>query len=458
MALAVADIVNNATTTDAVASTTRTVNLPTASVETGDIMYICMAITSVADIGDVLTTPSGWTFVAQHALTNTASTPRGYVYKRIVPGGGLGSTIAITSSDSAIGHVAVAFAVQTAAEELDHTSYWYNQVSAEGTISRCPSVLARQTGGLTIRMIVSDDDDQTTQATMTGHTTLNWAEVATPGNGCTVQVWSQIQSDVNIASADATLALAEEWAGYTFIIADTTPAAFPLDEVRIEVRSITGLNANITVYTFSDMEFGVPGDNRKVVVCACSQNVTPPTALSITIGGNSLSFLKGVTSTGFRQEAWGADISTGTRGDIVVTWSAFSNRSTVCCFAIYNAKSTVHDDFTSVADPLTGTIDIPAKGSVLGSVWARVDNDVDFVWTNADLRAERSTEFTGNIQQGASKFYATTQTALAITANPDDVTPIALTMIGISWDVDVVLPVFPDEFLVRQFNPTQLRM
>lgn len=432
MALAVADIVNSATTSDADASTTREVALPETDVSAGDMMYICMMISSSGDIGDVLTTPSGWTLVAQHALDNTASTPRCYVYKRLIPGGGLGDTVNITSSASAICHAAVAFAVQDGTEELDHTSHWYTQTSQATEV---PQLLARQTGGLTIRMIVSDDDDETSQGAMSGHSTVNWAEVATPGNGGTVQVWAATQGSVEVGKATFSLAASEQWGAFTFVIAETAPTAFATDEVRIELRSQSGLSANATVYTFPDMEYGVAGSNRKVVVVTGHQRDPVVTISSITVDGNSLASLKAVTDGTARQEAWGADIASGERGDIVVTWSGTANRCSMSCYVIYNAQASVHDDFTNTDDPLVAAITIPAKGALLANVWARVDNDPDFVFTNVDERGNRATEFAGTMNAAATKGYSTLQTDLDITANPDDATPISLSMIGISWAV-----------------------
>lgn len=229
MALAVSDVVANALTDVTTSGATRTVNLPTTGVETGDMMYICMSINkNAADIGDVLTTPTNWTRINTQGLPNTASTPRAYIYRRKVPGGGLGSTVDITSSDTAIGHIAVAFAVQNAEEVPDVVGTWSTGTST--TIS-CPAVTATNTGGLTIRFGVSDDDDQASQPSMTAHTAINWEEHASPTNGESVYVWVATQPSTSVAAATASIAN-EQWGGETFVIAEA--AAVTITDVETD--------------------------------------------------------------------------------------------------------------------------------------------------------------------------------------------------------------------------------
>lgn len=219
MALAVTDVVNNAVTDVTSSGATRTVNLPTTSVEEGDMMVICMNINKAsADIGDVLTTPAGWTKAGTQGLPDTASTPRMYVYWRAVPGGGLGSTVDITSSDTAIGHVAVAYAIQAA----DTTALDVFAAASTGTSSTlsCPGATATNTGGLILRHGCSDDNDESSQPAMTAHTSINWEDQSSPSNGHGVFTYVAVQPSTTIAAATISLTASEQWGGITFVVAE----------------------------------------------------------------------------------------------------------------------------------------------------------------------------------------------------------------------------------------------
>lgn len=244
MALALSDVVASATTSDDTAGATRTVNLPTSGVSEGDMMFICMSIHKEAvDIGDVLTTPTGWDRVTEQGLPVAAtSAPRAYLYKRRIPGGGLGSTVGITSSDTAIGHTAVVFAVQNAAEVLDVLGIWN---TGTGTTVTFPAVTAINVDGLIIRIAVLDDDDETSQPALSAHTAINWAEVMLPINGSTTLAYKALQPSTTVTTGSITLAGPgdEEWAANTFVIAEasapeiivtppTTLHAFPVTRIN----------------------------------------------------------------------------------------------------------------------------------------------------------------------------------------------------------------------------------
>ncbi len=218
MALAVSDIVANATTTPVFGtSTTKTYTLPTAGVAEGNIMYLVAGVNTSGDVADVLATPSGWSLIGStFTVPDTASTPRFYIFARAVPGGGLGSTVDITSSSStSMSHSGIAFAVQNAALVPDVVG---TPSATTSTTITCPSVTASLTGGLTIRVGCNDDDDQSSQPSMTSHTAVNFVQVAnTVQNGWNAYVWAATQPSTSVGSATATI-LSDQNVGQTFVI------------------------------------------------------------------------------------------------------------------------------------------------------------------------------------------------------------------------------------------------
>lgn len=219
MALAVTDIVSSATSDVTGSSTTRTVTLPTSGVTAGMMMVICMNINkSGADIGDVLTTPGSWNKAGTQILPDTASTPRMYVYWIEVPGGGLGSSVDITSSDAAIGHVAVAYAIDGA--DVTALDVFPTPETGTGDAVTMPAATATGTGGLILRYWCADDDDETSHLALSAHTAIDWEEQSSPSNGSGIFTYVAVQPSTTIAQASITQQNAEQWGGITFVVGE----------------------------------------------------------------------------------------------------------------------------------------------------------------------------------------------------------------------------------------------
>lgn len=263
MALALSDVVASATTADSAPGATRTVNLPISGVSEGNMMFLLMSIhKEAADIGDVLTTPTGWTRVTEQGLPTTTSTPRAYLYKRPVPNGGLGSTVDITSSDTAIGHAAVAFAIQNADEALDILGTWN---TGTGTTVTFPAVTAVNVDGLIIRIAVLDDDKQSSQPALTDHTAVNWAELMLPVNGSTILAYKALQPST--AAATGTITISEEqWAANTFVISEVPTGS-------AETLRPDGEFSDAGLVTNSELDHDEDPDSVSVTIDATGNNV-----------------------------------------------------------------------------------------------------------------------------------------------------------------------------------------
>ena len=215
MALALADIIGNALSDVTSSGATRTVNLPTTDVVAGMMMYVVISINKDAvDIGEVLTN-GDYDKVDSFQTLDASSTPRCEVWKRLVTAAD--ATTDFTSSDTAIGHIAVAFAVDGAAEAIDVVG---TAATGTGVEVTNPAVTASATGGLTIRISLRDDDDQASQIVPSGHTAINWEKQASPTNGSSIFVSVELQPSTSVGSEVTDDSNDEEWGGQTFVIAE----------------------------------------------------------------------------------------------------------------------------------------------------------------------------------------------------------------------------------------------
>jgi len=220
MALSVSNVVASATTTNQGTGTTRTVNLPTSGVSEGDIMYVAIVYIGAASVGDILTA-TGWTKDWTGDVASTTSTPRGFIFHREVPPGGLGATVDFDTSNANFDHAAVAFAITGAEATPDVIGT--AQTDSSGTLS-CPAVTASGTGGLALRFGFIDADDESSQPAMSGHTAINWAEDSNPGNGGGVFCWVDDQASTSVGAATASIS-SEEWAGQTIVVSEAGGAS-----------------------------------------------------------------------------------------------------------------------------------------------------------------------------------------------------------------------------------------
>ncbi len=275
MALAVTDVVANALSDVTGSGASRVVTLPTSSVEAGDMMVICMVINKAsADIGDVLTTPTDWTKAGTQGLPDTASTPRMYVYWIEVPGGGLGSSVTITSSDTAIGHVAVAFAIQSA--DITALDVWATPNTGTGSTITCPGATATNTGGLILRFAACDDDDQSSQPSMSAHTNINWEEHASPTNGESIYCYVAVQPSTTIGTSTISIG-SEQWGGITFVVAEGTPAPTITD-----VETDEDFDDKDTALTITGTRYEATKGTGKVELASTSDYATATKILQTT--------------------------------------------------------------------------------------------------------------------------------------------------------------------------------
>jgi len=168
---------------------------------------------------------------------------------------------------------------------------------------------------------------------------------------------------------------------------------------------------NRTVYTFSSVSFGDASSGRVIVVNAGAGTSSARTISSVTIGG--------VTATQAAQAAMSescngtfyAVVSTGTSGDIVVTYSGSCNRSGIGVWGLAGAAATAHDTVSdSASNPIALPLSIPASGAAIGGCYT---NGATHSWANLTENFEQNPE-ASHLHSGASATFEEEQTDLAI--------------------------------------------
>jgi hypothetical protein len=196
------------------------------------------------------------------------------------------------------------------------------------------------------------------------------------------------------------------------------PGIVPFVPASVSFAASTGSSTNLTVYTFSGHAIGTEAANRKVVVVTGSVGGTA-LVTSLTVAGNSASLVKEQRDTVANERVtsmWQVDVSSGTTGDIVVTWAGAKTACAVGVWAVYGAAASTSD--TGAADegtPAALTITIPANGVCIGgsicntpAAWALLTERHD----DPDIDANFD-------QSGASDAFATLQTERLITVTAD---------------------------------------
>lgn len=171
-----------------------------------------------------------------------------------------------------------------------------------------------------------------------------------------------------------------------------------------------------TIFT-ETVTFGDPAANRSIIVGIGGQadnNITRSVA-SVTIGGVTASEI--VDSGGFNVEnrvyIFAADVPSGTSGDVVVTWSGAMFNSGIGVWRATNISLTPHDTLTDIANPLTGTINIPADGICVAHAYS---NGGPFSWTGLTEDYD-DTGLDAREQGGASDYFASEQIGRTISAS-----------------------------------------
>jgi len=217
-------------------------------------------------------------------------------------------------------------------------------------------------------------------------------------------------------------------------IASSSPSDSAGAPVTFAYTATSAIESIGTSFTFSGVALGTAASNRKIIVGTGSQESVDTTHINtLTVGGVSATELVAINDDAgvdHQAEIWIATVPTGTTGDIVVTTNGNNSSMSIGVWAVYGASSTAHDTVKSIADPQTGTINVPAGGVVIAVAFDRGAGS-DYVWTDP-TKDFFVTIHTHIRHSGASIAYASIQTGLTVTANLATEAAVQPVMVGVS--------------------------
>lgn len=173
-------------------------------------------------------------------------------------------------------------------------------------------------------------------------------------------------------------------------------------------------SGNTSPYTFAAQNFGTAHADRFIIACIEVRGTGPTTVSNVTIGGVAATVVSQPVGNGNVAAIAIAAVPTGTSGNVVFSVDGSPLRAALQLYrAVGIDSSTPYDTATSVADPPSGSLDVPAGGFAIGCVASGIGG---FAWTGLTEDADGDVETMG--YTSASDEFATLQTGLVITADP----------------------------------------
>lgn len=176
-------------------------------------------------------------------------------------------------------------------------------------------------------------------------------------------------------------------------------------------------------FTFSSVALGA--GTKKIVVVVNWTRGTNVTVDSVTVDGNSATnHVSNANGTGAAETCYifSVDGISVTTGDIVVTGSSTTDACGIVVYAVYNAASSPHDTGGDGASATASdTIDVPAKGVLIGGCILRSSTDRTFTWTGPTEDVDEVIDSGNWMHTGASETYETEQSGLTVECAPSGV-------------------------------------
>ena len=170
--------------------------------------------------------------------------------------------------------------------------------------------------------------------------------------------------------------------------------------------------------TVSSVPIGAANAGRQVVVVCCmaADNGTS-TITAATVGGVSATQVAVTADAGGRCTWMGiANVPSGTTGDVVITYSAYTSSTMwVGAYRCLNINTTATDTEVSQANPFVFTMSCVAGGVIIGGGMA--DQMTAWAWTNAAEVVDEQSEST-NYCTLALDLESATVTDRTVTATP----------------------------------------
>ncbi|KKL65245.1 hypothetical protein LCGC14_2156910 [marine sediment metagenome] len=186
----------------------------------------------------------------------------------------------------------------------------------------------------------------------------------------------------------------------------------------------TKIDANQTVYTFSNHAIGTASADRYVVVGVGGRGGADKSVSSVTVGGTSLTELVELKAFVNTSALWWGNITTGTTADIVVTWDSSGRTGTgIGVYTLTGVDGTVSDTASDSdangTDAASINLTVPAGGAVIATNKAGgLISASTWTWTGVTEDFEQTIEI-DNTQTAANDEFAGAQSPLVVTVAPN---------------------------------------
>ena len=173
--------------------------------------------------------------------------------------------------------------------------------------------------------------------------------------------------------------------------------------------------ADLTTYTFTSRSIGAAEQSRFIIVGSGQRN-SGQTIVSMTIGGVTASLIKRqVGASGFNVvELWGAYVPTGTTATISITWSSAIARCAIAVYrAVYLQSSTAVATYSSTADPMATSINVPDGGVAVAFSYGAANTTN--TWTGLTEDVDSTVE--SQCYSSASASFVAAQTSLSVSCD-----------------------------------------
>lgn len=191
--------------------------------------------------------------------------------------------------------------------------------------------------------------------------------------------------------------------------------------------------SDASTYTFSARSFGAEDASRILAVGITAQRIGSPSGVSsVTIGGVSATVFR-AQQTGnandHTTELWGAQVPTGTTGDVVVNFSTAHLRCSIAIFRVLNASMTIpSSNGASVSSGVgvSAAVTVPVNGAAIAVVGN--NGNTTYTWSNITEYCDFTNE--SNAFSAACDAYPAGSSLTATATQASDSSPQALVVVA----------------------------
>lgn len=203
----------------------------------------------------------------------------------------------------------------------------------------------------------------------------------------------------------------------TFPMPFFSPVLASVATAAIQGVDTAGSTSDLTIYTFSGLNFGAEASDRYLAVFASGTNSGTFSISSVSIGGVSATeVVTAGQASSVPSGIYIAAVPTGATGDVVLTFNSTMSRVGMTMARITGISSaTATDTASDTTSSLSAGIDIPAGGVCFGGAVSSDATPDDITWTNLTELEQINVQSVFLLSCSGSAF-ASAQTGLTVSA------------------------------------------